>query len=420
VGHVKILILCKIYALTANMRGPHIIYDKSLLEALNPQEAAILDIFYTTNVTPILLLEIRADLSKNPRDNRTPKDLVRNLAYKLPNLHPYFNAYHIGICWAELLGNPIRMEYMPLIDVRPQTRGLQSDFYPIAEEANMIERWRNENFSDDEIIAAGRYRDMLAGALRETTHFEAKFDTAPNFKQRDWENIKKYAEEVVQDKSQPYSKLKWLFEHLCVPEDYQERIIKRWKDLGGPSLLEYAPYTAYVVTLDLFTHTALATQNVSNQRHSDKIDMAYLYYLPFTEIFVSDDKLHKKIVPHFLTGKQIFISKDEFKADLQKLDKLYASHPDIKTLGLMGVAKQPPTEGDFAVTKHYDIFRAGWRHSKIELPPEVESKIIEMLELGEGISVPSSCNDSKNTVVERKVPKNWGKYTFYKPNDKST
>ena len=62
------------------MTGPSLIFDKSVLQALNPDEAMWLDNFYITNITPLFFVETLADLEKEVQAGRTPEQVVGNLA----------------------------------------------------------------------------------------------------------------------------------------------------------------------------------------------------------------------------------------------------------------------------------------------------------------------------------------------------
>jgi len=44
--------------------GPTLIFDKSSLESLNPDEAMWLDTFFLSNITPLFFVETLADLEK--------------------------------------------------------------------------------------------------------------------------------------------------------------------------------------------------------------------------------------------------------------------------------------------------------------------------------------------------------------------
>lgn len=52
--------------------GPILIFDKSTLQSLNPDEAMWLDNFFLTNITPLFFIEMLADLEKEVRSGRTP------------------------------------------------------------------------------------------------------------------------------------------------------------------------------------------------------------------------------------------------------------------------------------------------------------------------------------------------------------
>jgi hypothetical protein len=59
--------------------GPIIIFDQSVLESLNPDEAVWLDHFYLANITPLFFIETLADLEKEVRKGRTPEQVVGSL-----------------------------------------------------------------------------------------------------------------------------------------------------------------------------------------------------------------------------------------------------------------------------------------------------------------------------------------------------
>lgn len=49
------------------MIGPTIIIDKSVLEGLNPEEAKLLNSLFYINITPVLFLEVAANIKEKPR-----------------------------------------------------------------------------------------------------------------------------------------------------------------------------------------------------------------------------------------------------------------------------------------------------------------------------------------------------------------
>ncbi|WP_041598299.1 hypothetical protein [Granulicella tundricola] len=90
-------------------------------------------------------------------------------------------------------------------------------------------------------------------------------------------------------------------------------------------------------------------------RPSNKVDIAYLYYLPFCTVFTSKDRLHKNLAPLFLHSMQNFISGDEMKADLARLNARYSALPkETKLKGMMNFASEPPDDESFLTTRMWD------------------------------------------------------------------
>jgi hypothetical protein len=158
--------------------------------------------------------------------------------------------------------------------------------------------------------------------------------------------------------------------------------MNRWRTAGGPHLVDFAPYAAHVATVDLFFNIAIGADMIGRERRSNKIDIAYLYYLPFCMVFVSGDKLHERTVPVFLDADQMFLPAGELKADLARVNAHYSALPDAeRERGIMAIAPDPP-EGDFLVTKLWDRYLPRWRTNRerrVPLTPEMERRIVERM-----------------------------------------
>ena len=80
--------------------------------------------------------------------------------------------------------------------------------------------------------------------------------------------------------------------------------------------------------------------------------MAYLFYLPFSMIFISNDKLHQRAAPLFLTDKQIFVVGDDLKKDLAALNGRYSMlSEDEKSEGSIRIASYPPNDDSCLTTR---------------------------------------------------------------------
>lgn len=150
---------------------------------------------------------------------------------------------------------------------------------------------------------------------------------------------------------------------LRVPRAPRGPIFLRWLDSGAPPIAVFAPYAAYVATVQLFFQLAVSLDLISGDRPSNAADIAYLYYLPFCMVFTSGDKLHAKTVPLFLRSNQVFQPGMELKADLQRLDEYFSAQPaDVLARGVIHF--EPPFDGDYVTTKLWKQFLPGWRERR--------------------------------------------------------
>jgi len=75
------------------------------------------------------------------------------------------------------------------------------------------------------------------------------------------------------------------------------------------------------------------------------VDMQYLYYIPFCEVFTSHDIFHRTLAPIVMKFWQTFVPGDELKKDLAKIAAHWDSIPDeMKATGSMNYAAYPPLE----------------------------------------------------------------------------
>jgi hypothetical protein len=160
------------------------------------------------------------------------------------------------------------------------------------------------------------------------------------------------------------------------PGDLGRAVLERWKTHGSPPIKEFAPYTAYLLLVDLFFCIGLGADLIGRERPTNKIDIAYLYYLqylPFCMAFTSREKLHERTAPLFLDKEQEFA--DDLKVDLAKLDAYYSQLSDEEKLrGVMSFAHHPPVEGEFLVSTMWDkLMRPEWREWASR-QPELRSK----------------------------------------------
>lgn len=407
--------------------GPILIFDKSTLQSLNVDEACWLDNFYRANITPLFFVETLADLEKEVARGRTPEEVVGNLAYKTPICGALPNVHHASIGVADLLGQRVEIRGVPIIagGIPLTTGDRRGVLYKQPPEMEALNRWQKGEFLYIERLFAKLWRRALTGLDLETSYYHfGRFFTGVG-KPRQFPDVKALVDQLLRQDGRRYEMLRLACNLLGVSDGVGRRIIARWKAQGGPYIPDFAPYAAYVLSVDLFFFLSLAADLISRKRPSNKIDLAYLYYLPFCMVFASNDKLHENTVPFFLRKDQTFVKGIELKADLKNLDEYYSALPEeIRAQGIMRFATYPPLEGDYLVSQLWDRFLPKWRaHTtqRIDMSKVKENEIIERLRhfkedmKEDEAETPFNMGDADQVILERHVPVRRGKWRLLPP-----
>jgi len=410
--------------------GPILIFDKSFLESLSPDESVWLDQFFLTNITPLFFVETLADLEKKARFGHSPEDIVGSLAYKTPDLHSKANVHHRSLLEGELLGQgKIEMEYgRPYIGGGKyvELAGKTGAWFEASPEEAALERWQEHKFLELERLYAKQWREELRNINLEGiyTQYQTSFSDHP--KPKTLEEVKIMADKVIDGSEQEQTLIIGLT-FIGASPNFREEIMARWRVCGKPSIKKFAPYFAYILSIELFFMIGIGADLIGRGRPSHKIDLAYLYYLPFCMVFVSNDKLHKSIVPLFLRSNQNFISGEELKADLKKLDAYFdALPPEIKERGVYAYAPTPPHDNSFLTTQLWDKHMASkWREIRGNMKPNTDNPagkelMAQLRELeekakAEGTNKPSKPGETDQLVIKRMVRGKRGKWIRFPP-----
>jgi hypothetical protein len=413
------------------MSGPILIFDKSALEALGHDEAIWLDNFFMCNITPLFFIETLADLEKEVRAGRTPEQVVGNIARKTPDMQSVPNTHHWQLLALELSGaDKVAMDGRVTIfgGKRVQLGGSKGLIVQrnLAEEA--FYRWQQGQFLDLERQIAKVWRKNASNVNYDQPYsFFQKW--YPNgVKPRDLAECKQLADANI-DYTDQESCLEFGLSLLRVPGPSQQDVIGYWRSLGKPPIRDFAPYFRYVFGVELFFYLAIAADLISRVRPANKadnkVDIAYLHYLPFCHVFTSNDNLHERVVPLFLRQNQTFVKGQELKADLAKLDAHYSLLPeDVKASGVYRFAASPPSDDSFLVTRLWDEHSPKWRRSQAEqkeLTPELQRALLELVRRTKEESRPLdpaerlSFSETNFLQMERRIMPKKGKWVRVPP-----
>ena len=410
------------------------IFDKSFLESLSPDEAVWLDMYFTTFITPLFFVETLADLEKQMRGGRTPEQIVGQLAYKTPDFHSYMRPHHSTVLIAELSGENINMDTRIL---RPggqfvKLNGQQGVIYQMTPEEEAFNRWQRREFLDIERQQAKAWRREVSNMDHSKTYAQFKGYFQNIRRPRNLLDAKKIADSLI-DLLPEEQSIRFGLTLLGISPEDHDFVVQKWAETGKPPIGEFAPYFRHMFSVDLFFHLSIAADLISRVRPAgkadNKVDIAYLYYLPFCHVFVSNDNLHERVVPLFLRDGQTFVKGQQLKADLKQIDEHFAKLPDdVKDKGIFEFAAWPPEEACPLLIQLWDKYLPQWRQSKAEekeLPPDMEKALVDLINKTEKESKPfnpvhpPSIEDLDYVHVTRQVYPKKGKWLRVKPVNES-
>jgi hypothetical protein len=410
--------------------GAIVVFDKSFLQMLNLDEAMIFDALYSAVICPIFYTKVLADLAKAPAGERTVEHLVADLAKKTPTMHSTPNVLHSSICMTELNGRPIDMRCVPVRSGGKRVRladGKIGILYDQAPEAKAFARWQREQFREVEREFASQWRQQLAASDHGATAKLVRRILEIHSNPRDLNEALAIAKEVVHGEGQRFQTLKTAFALFGLPQSKFPGVQRRWTAIGRPRLTDFAPYTAHCLLVDVFFHVAIDKRLIAPDRPSNRVDIAYLYYLPFAMMFVSNDKLHRRTVPLFLNDRQRFVVGEDLKRDLAALDAYYSGRPEEeREQGLFRLAAYPPEDDSFLTTRIWKGFKLRTKRApeeKIEPPGFVEKLSTEIDAMKAADHNPfarAELEDADQVVIERRIPVQRGKWRLLPPSVKPT
>lgn len=343
------------------------LFDKSFIQSLSLDESVWFDHFFAPVVCPLFYVETLADLDKQLRSGRTPEQEVGIIAEKFPEMHGTPNVQHVTACTGELFGHRVPMTGQILLaEGRLVKAGGQTGIVvEEAAESKAFSRWQKNEFADIERDQAKGWREIVTNLDLNEMRDRFRRLGIDGKSCKTLEQAKILAEQIVSSTDKPFDRMYLALLFLNIHPQYHHDILKRWSVMNYLPLTRYVPYVAYVYTIELFFQIALAANLISSDRPSNRVDIGYLFYLPFSMAFVSSDKLHKRCAPLFLRSNQHFFWGPELKDGLRELNEHYGKLPDNeKEKGVISFAGYPPKEGNFLVSKIWDSYFPGWRDRK--------------------------------------------------------
>jgi hypothetical protein len=304
--------------------GPNLLLDKSSLQSISRREASFLFRHYNVVLTSILITEILGDLKKGSDGNALSKEEVKWLAQKILATQSYLCAPYRQMCAAALFGEALPMDLgqVPMaggteVQMDDGKRGVFFDEPP---EMQALRNWEAGKFSEAEIVMASKWREATQGIDLEfyKKNFKAQL---VNF--RPAKTFDELAASTARFIDAPQRDIQMMLlqtvmDEMRFPPEWRVEVSNRWMKAGMPPLKDFAPYAGYYMRTRLTFEMGLASGLITT-RPTNRVDLVYLYYLPFCMVFSSGDKLHENIAPGLMRKNQMFVRRDDLKGDLKWL-----------------------------------------------------------------------------------------------------
>jgi hypothetical protein len=296
--------------------------DKSTFQMLNYPELLRLSCYYKHNIAPVLVMEIMGDLKKEVTDGKTPsEERVKDFAKKLFPVQTSVNSYYRNLVKGELMGNRVTFDGRPHVDVEKIVQaedGSKGFVIQETQEEKSIYKWKAGNFSeaDKELSELWRTLTTQENLLKNLQAILKSNKNGEKIRSLDELNAK--VESDLNDYSKQERLLVFLIDNYGEGEIDGGLIFERYLSEGRPLLKDFAPYATHCIKVDLLFHYGLMHE-VIGTRPTNRVDLEYLYYLPFCNIFTSNDKLHKQLTPLLLREDQKFIVGQDLKNDFKNI-----------------------------------------------------------------------------------------------------
>ena len=212
-------------------------FDKSLVQSLNADEACLLDIFFITNVTPLFFVETLADIEKKVKDGQSAEQVVGSLAYKTSSMHSYHNLFHGHLVRMNLLGYEIDMKGVPIISTGKVTNvdGKRGVFRDPEPQSDALARWHRGEFVELERAFARGWREaILSIDLRELADKTRYFRGSRGIKTPS--DARKCASKVISVTDGTFRQIQLACSWFRNDQADSQMVARRWQQEGKPPL----------------------------------------------------------------------------------------------------------------------------------------------------------------------------------------
>lgn len=342
-----------------------LLFDKSAFHSFSYEEILQLHKYYRVNISPVLVMEVLGDLKKGVVDGALNTRKVIEFANKLSPFNSAVNTHYLELLEGDLSGHTVPMHYKPVVNTAELVQlanGMKGHQIHPSEERKAIDRWKNGEFREAD--------EMLSKFWREST---TEKNLLINVKEQYIKNypfleslkspemiLKVFDSQFTEDAAHETA-LRNIIEEFSVSPECASQIFYRWETSTTKDIRTFAPYAIYCWRVRFLFYVLLRNGFVSTWP-TNWLDLEYCYYLPFSRVFLSNDKLHHQLVPYLLNPDQRYIKGQSMKEDLVKIKERKLT---LSPLDQRRADKEPPRDDSLL---NYQI----WHTMYADWPPEKE------------------------------------------------
>jgi hypothetical protein len=290
--------------------------DKSILQSLSDEEIRCLNRYYLVVYAPVQFVDILQYNEKNK---------IANVAHKIQPINPCYTM-HYRISVAHNLLDRNHPDRLPSrIDaILTDQKSLPFGVHP---EKEALRCWKVNEFANAKQVLSERWCSSTRTINLDKLQKGFNFPSVTSF--TDLKSATLAFCDTVDLQQQSAN-----FEFLLDEADLlgiSDVIRERWLDCGMPPLKEFAPYAYYCLTVFTAFYTAIANGLIGSR--ISRVDLEYLLYLPFCQVFCSDNPFHKQFASLFLGDirkQQDFVDSTKLQQDLKRISVYWKSVPDTE------------------------------------------------------------------------------------------
>ena len=193
--------------------------------------------------------------------------------------------------------------------------GSKGVFIDIQSESEAVHRWRNGNFNEADLKFAIDWRSNAKGS--NLGAMKQLLSKSP-IKIQSAQQVAEVVDVMLAQTDFQEPLLGWFMGLLRCDEETINRVGLRWKWAVVRSLKSFAPFAHHCLRVQLIFYTGMI-HDIFGTRPSNIVDLEYLSYTPFANVFCSGDKLHEQMAPLILQSDQTFVGSQKMRGALVEL-----------------------------------------------------------------------------------------------------